>query len=401
MKYLLLFSLFCLFCAGCTKQAQDQDLLLTVDFESCLKTERAMNISEIADTVEYLELKTPKDIIISRIWDVIQADGCWIVRSISGISKFSLKGEWIKQIGKKGQGPGEYLGVRGIDYDPARKEIILADAQQVLFYDLDGNYIRNVKITEDYFYNIGVSDTVLWTTALGLHQEKHQVHAFNYKKDTLVAFPNPHYGIRVKNADAVYFSSSRWEKEFYRYDGGLYLKNRMANDTVFRLSGAERIPHIAFDMGKYKLPVEYEYWYSTEDFDRYASAYWAIPSVAEDDRFLFLLSKRWNSLSDNPREPDKDDKRFIVYDKETRNGFTVKGEYGVQLEDDILGGSVIWPRFITADYYIWTREWYELSDEIKAGLYPSLSPALAKQFEGFNYGTNELVILCKRKDIKK
>lgn len=71
MKCLLLFSSFCLFCAGCTKQAQDQDLLLTVDFESCLKTERAMNISEIADTVEYLELKTPKDIIISRIWDVI------------------------------------------------------------------------------------------------------------------------------------------------------------------------------------------------------------------------------------------------------------------------------------------------------------------------------------------
>lgn len=397
MRNLLVFFSFCLIGLGCVKKSPKHNTLLTVDFESCLEVERAMNISEIADTVEYLELKSPKDLIISRIWDVIQADDYWIVRSISGVSLFSLEGEWIRQIGRKGQGPGEYIGIRGIDYDPTHKEIAIADAQQILFYDLDGNFLRHVKITEDYFYNIGVSDTVLWTTALGLHQEKHQIHAFNYQKDTLVAFPNPYYGIQVKNADAVYFASSRWEKEFYRNEGRLYLKNRMAHDTVFYLSGIEKIPYVVFNMGKYKLPLEYEYWFSVEDFDRHASAYWAVPSVAEDRRYLYLLAKRWNSLSDNPHESHPDDKRFIVYDKETGNGFTAIGEYGVQLKDDILGGSTIWPRFVTKDYYIWTREWYELSDEVKAGKYPALSPALAKQFERFNYGTNELVILCKKK----
>lgn len=110
-----------------------------------------MKLSEIADTVEYLELKTPKEIIIFRIGDVIYADGYWIVRSLGGISKFTKEGDWVQQIGRKGQGPGEYLGVRGIDFDPIRKEILVADAQQILFYDLDGNYIRNVKMVDDYF----------------------------------------------------------------------------------------------------------------------------------------------------------------------------------------------------------------------------------------------------------
>lgn len=284
-------------CRELYRGERDQGAIITVDFTQCLNTERAMKLSEIADTVEYLELKTPKEIIISRIGDVIYADGYWIVRSLGGISKFTKEGDWVQQIGRKGQGPGEYLGVRGIDFDPIRKEILVADAQQILFYDLDGNYIRNVKMVDDYFYNIGITDSVLWTGALGLHQEKHQVYAFNYKKDTLAFFPNPNYGVKVKNTDGVYFAHSRMEKEFYRYNGELYLKNRPANDTVFRLSSSNRTPYIVFDMGKYKLPIEYESWYSNEDYEKYASAYWGIPAVAEDDRFLFLLARRRFGLS--------------------------------------------------------------------------------------------------------
>lgn len=369
--------------------------LIVVNFEQSINTERYMNISEIADTVEYLELKTPKDIIISRIGDIILVDDYWIIRSLAGICKFTKEGQFVKMIGRKGQGPGEYLQIRGVDYDPEKKEILVADAQKILFYDLDGNYIRHIKIVEDYFYNIGVSDSVLWTSALGIHQEKHQVYAFNYQKDTLNFIPNPNYGITVKNTDGVYFSHSRFEKEFYRYNGDLYLKNRPANDTIFLLSAASKYPHIAFDMGKYKLPLQYEAWYSNIDYEKHASAYWGIPSVTEDNRYLFLLAQRRNSISKNPYEQNEDNWRYVVYNKETGDGFTVKGK----IKDDILGGPSIWPRFSIGNYYINTVEWYELSPEVKAGVF-SLSPALKKQFDSFDHGTNELMIICKKKTKK-
>ena len=67
------------------------------------------------------------------------------------------------------------------------------------------------------------------------------------------------------------------------------------------------------------------------------------------------------------------------------------------LKDDILGGVSIWPRFITQDYYVWTQEWDDISEEVEEGLYSSLSPALAKQFDSFEPGINELVILCRKK----
>lgn len=391
MNCLLLICL-CLTLFSCSEKTQRTDRLFTVDIESGFSKEQGMNISEVADTVEYLELKTPEDLIISRIWDVVQAEDCWLVRSISGISKFTLDGEWIMQIGKKGQGPGEYISLHGFDYDPIHKEVLIADWHQILFYDLNGNYLRNIKIEDEFFYNIAVSDTVFWTTALGIHQEKYLAHAFNRNNDTLSVCLNPNYGIKIKNTDGVYFSHSRWEREFYHYNGNLYLKNRISNDTVFRLDGVKKTPYIAFDMGKYKLPLEYEYWYSAEDNDRYGGNYWGIVSVAEDDRYVFFLAKRRGK-----HDFDDDDKRYLVYDKTTKTEFTVKGNHGKMLKDDLLGGSAIWPRFITQDFYIWTCEWTELSEDVKKGLYPSLSPVLAKQFEYFNYGTNELIILCRKK----
>ncbi len=60
--------------SGCTAQKkhslQDEGSLYHVNLEQCLSTERAMKISDIADTVEYVELKTPDNLPITCIWDI-------------------------------------------------------------------------------------------------------------------------------------------------------------------------------------------------------------------------------------------------------------------------------------------------------------------------------------------
>ena len=395
IKHSVIF-LFLLLCFSCSDRQKDNRYVY-VDFSQCLSNERPMKLSEIADTVEYLELKTPGDLIITRISEVIPIEDCWLVRSREGVVLFTGQGEFIRQIGRRGQGPGEYLQLRGLDYDPVRQEILIVDSQQILFYDLEGNYKRNIKIREDYFYNIARADTVLWTTGLGIHLEKHECYAFNQNGDTLAAFPNPYYGIQVKNTDGVYFSHSRLDKEFYRFGEELYLKNRPSYDTVFHLCGKQRIPHIIFEMGKYKLPVEYETWYCNADYERYASDYWGVSSVAEDERFLFLLSKRRYSTQPDSYDYIPEDWRYIVFDKEKGEGFSVKEGKQQWITDDILGGPSFWPRIVTDQYYIQTIEWYEILQDVKAGVY-SLAPALQKQFDSFTPGTNELLVLCRRKN---
>lgn len=389
---IVIYIIVVLFLSACNKDKNQREVIV-VDFEKAINSDKEVFLSELTDTLIYLELKTPKDIVISRIGDVIRANDYWIVRSLAGICLFTNDGVFVRQIGRKGQGPGEYLQIRGMDFDSTNNEILLVDSQKILFYDLNGNFLRHIKITNDYFYNIGITDSVLWTASLGLPHEQYQMYAFNKYNDTLSFVPNPYYKMEVKNQDGVYFSHSRFEKEFYRYNGNLYLKNRPNNDTVFCLSGTIRSPHIIFDMGKYKLPLHYEAWFSNIDYEKYASSYWGIPSVIEDDSNIFLLALRRNTISKNPYESNDDDWRYLIYDKGTGCCFSSKDK----LKDDILGCQSVWPRFHTGDYYIDTIEWYDLQQNVKADKYPSLSISLEKQFDSFTNGTNELLIIFKRK----
>lgn len=105
-SFLLLPALAVLF-SSCNEQkgnsSSEKGLPYIVDLEQCMETERAMKISDIADTVEYIELKTPKDLPITRVWDIIPVDDYWIIHTRDGVYKFTNKGEYIKTIGRRGK----------------------------------------------------------------------------------------------------------------------------------------------------------------------------------------------------------------------------------------------------------------------------------------------------------
>lgn len=60
------------------------------------------------------------------------------------------------------------------------------------------------------------------------------------------------------------------------------------------------------------------------------------PSVAEDDRYLFLLTQRYAAVDGRKYVHNEDNFRYVVYDKETREGFVTTGEEGTRFTDDIL-----------------------------------------------------------------
>lgn len=390
--------LLSVFLAGCnrTKKAfpSKSPASFIVDFEQCMNTERTIRLSEIADTIEILELKTPKDTIITRIWDIIPTDEFLLVFSRDGVFKFTKDGDFVRKVGRDGQGPGEYTLALGTDIDLGKREIVISDiAQKVLFYDFDGNFLREEKW--GYLFNIGCSDSVLWVSEFVNQTYKYTAFALNSKGDTIASIPNPHYGMKSKDRGTG-GSMAKYLKPFYRYKGDLYLKGKEVNDTVYQISGKNHVPYAILDMGKYKLPVEYEAWYSYDDHDKYGKHYWSVIAVGEDDRYLFLTSLRCAPIDENKYVHNEENYRYIVYDKDKKEGFVTNGEQGTKIIDDILGGPAIWPRYITDDYYIYTVEWYNLSEEIKKGKY-SLAPALKEQFKKFGYSTNELIVMCRKK----
>lgn len=388
--YTLLIITF-LLSSACTKHNSKLKLKLnTIHFEECIKKEQGMKISEIAESIEYLELKTPHDIVISRILNIVLGDGFWLIHTRQGIYKFTRTGEFVKQIGRQGQGPDEYLYILGIDINPTRKEIIHADTQHILYYDYNGNFLRKVKIN-DYFFNIVFSDSVLWTCNLCMHIDKYMACALNLTGDTVTAVPNPNYGIESLN-EGFSFATSSELREFSKYKENVYMKTRSSRDTVYQLSGTQWIPYLYLDMGKYQMPIEYEAWYSEDAYNKNAINYWNIPRLEEDDRYFFFTAVRQKYIQKGENENDC---KFIIYDKKAKEGFVVKDENGMKITDDILGGPNFWPRWSTDNFYITTMEWSDLEQWTKEEKH-ILSPTLQEQFETWGEDTNQLIVLCKK-----
>ena len=374
---------------SCTKQASvDQGDMYVIPIQSVFETERSMKLSELVDTIEYLELKTPEGLIISTIRGVKQVEDFLLIQARMVLYKFTLNGDYVCTVGGKGQGPGEYTGVYDFDVDYRSRRIVISDAGKTHYYDFDGNYLESEK--SETISDFAIIDTLKWVCC-----PSPQIYPFRYvvldvKGDTLRTIANPNYGKPSKNEGGVYGYASTRQNRFYRHQGQLYTKGQLDEDTVYRVEGTHRVPHIAFEFGSLHLPDQYASWYDYEAFQKNAMNYWQVPAVFEDDRYIYATVQRarWDD--------DGDDFRYVLYDKVMREGFVQKKHAQQKIKDDILGCIDFWPRFESEDYFYDKIEWYDLQNMLKEGHY-TIKPELQKQFDTFDYGTNELIIRCKKK----
>ena len=69
--------------------------MTVISFEQSLEQKRSMKLSDISDTLIYLELRTPEDLVVSRVWKVFKIDNSWIIHSNSGVMRFTSDGQYM------------------------------------------------------------------------------------------------------------------------------------------------------------------------------------------------------------------------------------------------------------------------------------------------------------------
>ena len=389
----------CILLSSCqTKVSKESDSdYYTIEFEQCIEKEQQILLSEIADSIEYLELKTPEDIIISNITNIIPFIEDLIICGNDGglkrgVYQFSRDGQFIRMIGGIGQSIGEYALASDVQIDQKNKEIIIVDFGSILFYDFDGNYLRSIK-TSNFKTNIGISDSILWINLFPTNQFKEKYFAVainnNGSNDTVAVatIPNPFYDTKIPDVPNY---SSIPAATFYHKNGLLYFKPNHSYDTLWQISGTNKELYAYINMGKYKLPIEYEHWYSTTEFEKSSHKYWAISKMAEDDRYFYFGTE-----TRNPKKLQKFN--YILYDKKKKRGFAAKDKKDLKITDDIMGGPNVWPYWITEKYYITTIDRDELVEQIESRNYSPTEP-LKSQLSGIVKNDNQIVILCHRKD---
>lgn len=143
----LLIFLFILFLVSCKESKQADTSNYLVDANKITNIE-GKKLSSLLEYFEIIPLETSDDCLIGEIYTVKKRNGRYYIQHTNQrrLDVFDENGKHLNTIGRVGNGPGEYAAI--CDYDADEKNIYLFSPGKMMFYDINGNFQKEISIKE-------------------------------------------------------------------------------------------------------------------------------------------------------------------------------------------------------------------------------------------------------------
>jgi hypothetical protein len=146
--------------------------LFAVDFDNLMVKDNIF-ISDYFSSVDIIELESNETSFIGKINKLVNyKDMLFILdRTHSkGIYIFNSEGHFLRKIGRRGDGPGEYINISDFTIDRIRNIIYILDnqKQQINWYDIDsGEFINSIRIQDNLTksFRLQLVDSILYLDA--------------------------------------------------------------------------------------------------------------------------------------------------------------------------------------------------------------------------------------------
>ena len=249
------------------------------------KGKNNLKASLFADTIVYIPLETNTKSLLRGIVHVRMNDSIIAISSMRKILLFRNDGTFIRQIGQKGKGPGEYGSIA--DFHLHADTIYIASRRTINKYTLDGQHKEDITFKHpiDYFRDIPEGGFVFFNDYKG--EVYYYDLAFNLK-DTLVVeynVPSNRYEFQMFDPADAFFQISKGKILFTNYK----------SDTIWNLSGAKKKATYIFNLENKLLPWDLQVENFYGDFERYkrtVAKYQKI-NLKEISETLLILKKSW------------------------------------------------------------------------------------------------------------
>ncbi len=146
---LVILSMFFVYCNDNSKYSNIN--VKNIDFKSFSIDIKKNNINDknLGKVVKVIKLETTKKSIIGEISSLsINNNGDYLINDFNRSKKvflFNKNGKYIRNYGKKGQGPGEYEKVRGTAI-LENGDVILVTSLKLIKFNIKGKLIKEIKI---------------------------------------------------------------------------------------------------------------------------------------------------------------------------------------------------------------------------------------------------------------
>lgn len=146
MKYYINLVIACLLFFSCNSNMQ-KATNNTINLSDKVTEATQLPLSDAVQKVDIVPLETTDESLINDLTFVEISDKFIFIYQLknSEILRFARDGKFLNKIGKKGQGPGEYTYIDGLQIDESKSEVYaITTANGVLVYDFEGTFKRQI-----------------------------------------------------------------------------------------------------------------------------------------------------------------------------------------------------------------------------------------------------------------
>jgi hypothetical protein len=314
MKKLSVLCLFLTFImTSCSQhRSTERKSVQVINLFEAIENRKSINIGDISTDFEYISLETKDECLTGTRLSVYSNDQFLIAIDREKILLFDRKdGKFIREIGHKGNGPGEYSRTYSVmPFDEVKNIIYAGRTKKRYGYSLEGQ-LRDTLTIPELVLEIANIDDNTFAAFMPDYQggEKNKIKIFNHNDSLLKTFPN--YLSAPKTQSVFVWNPSSW---FYKLDKQLYLY-QLFNDTIFHVGTTSLNPRYVFNMGPYSPPYEMK---TSLEFE--PDKFFMMKTIQESSRYLFC------SFNFNKKNYiaiyDKSNKTTVVndYSPESGNG---------------------------------------------------------------------------------
>jgi len=325
--HIIYFVVTALLSVGCRNTDLDKSMLpYNIDLEKDIGNIKSIPLSTIGSKLEYIPLETDPDCLIETISNVFVTDSFIFVSDYDRLLLFDINGNYIRQIGTKGRGPGEYTSVGDFIIDNEQREIYILSSRMVLVYDFEGRFKRdfNLDFPGRQFIMDENDNLILHPFNIPQPTTDTVYSWYIYDKTGTIRTKLLNTLKRVNGGVIVPFSP------LYTYNGTPHFME-FGVDTLYNYANNQKTAYAIFHYGNMKFPPDP----TMSEVPGIDGKIW-ISDIRETKKLLFV-NVWWNMSGPISN---------CVFDKKL-SAFTVLKDNS--FDNDIDGGMPFWPEKIIND----------------------------------------------------
>lgn len=126
--------------------------------------ETQLKLSDVAERLDYIPMDTTW--LIRGSWDMELTDKYIFIAARDELLQYGRDGKFIKTIGSRGQGPGEFSSCTNIALDVEGERIFVKDGERVMVYSFEGEFWGHISLPLEGMVDVNYANGNLYGVSM-------------------------------------------------------------------------------------------------------------------------------------------------------------------------------------------------------------------------------------------